>query len=53
MAIPIKDTPVLKGKDAAAFTKQVEASSKKSITKEQLQSLNNSKMLFEQLYGKK
>lgn len=52
MAIPIKDTPVLKGQDAAAFSKQVEASSKRSISKEELAKLNASKAKFQLLFSK-
>jgi hypothetical protein len=53
MAIPIKDTPVLKGKDAIEFSRQIEESSRKSITKEELKKLDQSQQLFEKFFGQK
>ena len=53
MAIPIKDTPVLKGKDSVAFSKQIAESSVKAITREQLTKLNQSHLKFQKLFASK
>lgn len=50
MAIPIKPTPVLKGKDAREFSKQIEETSKKSISKSELERLDRSYQKFKTLF---
>ncbi|MDO8998696.1 MAG: hypothetical protein Q7W45_02945 [Bacteroidota bacterium] len=53
MAIPIKDTPVLKGNDAKEFSKQIEESSRKAISQSELQKLRQSQETFQKLFDNK
>jgi len=53
MATPIKETPVLKSADAIIFSKRMEISSKKAISKEDLEKLKATQQSFQRLYGKK
>lgn len=46
MAMPIKDTPVLKGKDAKEFRKNMEISSQKKLSDNEIKRINEN---FEKL----
>lgn len=49
MALPIKETPVLKGRDAARFMFHVYKSDTKPITKKERQDYAHAKELFERV----
>ncbi|MDR2429008.1 MAG: hypothetical protein LBD62_04305 [Candidatus Margulisbacteria bacterium] len=46
MALPIKETPVLTGKDAERFLRIIEANEKKSLSKEEAFSIKKAYDMF-------
>lgn len=50
MALPIKDTPVLKGEDAREFERQIKISGSSRVSPEELSKLKAAHDLFCKLY---
>lgn len=51
MALPIKDTPVLRGEDAREFQRQIAVSGRRAISKEALARIEASHKLFQMLFN--
>jgi hypothetical protein len=52
MALPIKDTPVLKGKDAERMWRIIEENETRTVTKEKLQAVNEAYAIFSPMLKK-
>ena len=52
MALPIKETPVLTGRDAAKFILQIYKSETKPITKKERQEYSQAKELYDRIQQK-
>jgi hypothetical protein len=49
MALPIKDTPVLKGDDAKKFRDEIDRNNRTSISKKELDKMNSDYQKFREL----
>lgn len=52
MSLPIRDTPVLRGKDAIRFLEQMEIERTRRIPKEELDRMNRNYEIFKTLLNK-